>query len=419
MVDRIDVPLELEGFEVSRCEVVADVLEVVVRSARHPVCHHCGSLDVVGHGRNIRRIRDRSCVYPTVLVWSQRRFRCRDCKRTCRERHPEIAERRAITKRFRSRLFERACREPITHVAVSEAVSTYRVDEAFEHHAIAALEQRELEPPRVLAIDESAFKKRYRFHTVFSDPERGVVFDLVEGRHKGAVFSGLTRLSDEVRQGIETVVIDCHWPFRKAIEEALPDVRIVADKFHVVRSIDRAAHRVRARFGRRRWTQRVGRDGGTSRQHNPATDPAVFGARWVFMKRAGKLTDAETVWMHRIFDTSAPELAAAWWLKEEFAAIYDETTRSAAERRLDAWVEIVHRVGLGEFVNTWRTMQWWRDPILNYFDDRVTNAFAEGITNKIKVMKRSSYGFRDPIRYRHKVLLCCRSPKGRSGLNPP
>ena len=57
--------------------------------------------------------------------------------------------------------------------------------------------------------------------------------------------------------------------------------------------------------------------------------------------------------------------------------------------------------------NTWRTLQWWREQILNYFDDPMTNAFAEGITNKIKVMKRRSYGFRDPLRYRQKVLLSC------------
>lgn len=419
MSDRIDVPLELEGFEVTASAVVGDVLEVDISSIRTPACHHCGSLDVVGHGRNIRRIRDRSCAYPTVLMWSQRRFRCRDCERTCRERHPEIAARKAVTNRFRKRLFERACREPITQVAGAEAVSPYRVDEAFEHHAVAALEQRDAPRPRVLAIDESAFKKRFRFHTVFSDPERGVVLDLVEGRHKGAVFGGLVRLPDDVRHGIESVVIDCHWPFRQALEEALPGARIVADKFHVIRSVDRAAQRVRARFSRRTRRQRVGRDGGVSRQHNPAFDPTVFGARWVFMKRAGNLSAAETAWMHRVFDSSAPELAAAWWLKEEFAAIYDERDRDAAERRLDSWIEAVHRVGLEEFINTWRTLQWWRDPILNYFDDRVTNAFAEGITNKIKVMKRVSYGFRNPIRYRHKVLLSCRSSKGAQGLNPP
>jgi hypothetical protein len=71
-VDAIRVPLDLDGFEVIDSQFVDGTLEVEVRSARPPACHHCGSLDVAGHQRNIRRIRDRSCGYPTMLLWHQR-----------------------------------------------------------------------------------------------------------------------------------------------------------------------------------------------------------------------------------------------------------------------------------------------------------------------------------------------------------
>lgn len=415
MLDRIDVPLDLEGFEVTASEVADGTLEVDVRSTRRPACHHCGSLDVTGHGRNERRIRDRSCAFPTVLRWHQRRFMCADCGKTCRERHPEVAGRKSVTNRFRRRLFERACLEPFTDVASSEAVSSYRVEESFEHHAAAELVDRDVEPPRVVAIDESAFKRRFRFHTVFSDPERAAVFDLVEGRHKGAVVSGLLKLDDQVRAGIETVVMDCHWPFRRAIEELLPQARIVVDKFHIIRAVDAAAQRVRTRLGKRRYRQRIGHAGGIQRSHHPANNPTIYRARWVFLKRSDKLTDSEREWLETVFESSIPELRVAWLLKEQFATIYDAPDRNEAERRLELWIDHITAAGLPEFLNTWRTLQWWREQILNYFDDRVTNAFAEGITNKIKVMKRRSYGFRDPVRYRHKVLLSCRCRSARRG----
>ena len=83
-----------------------------------------------------------------------------------------------------------------------------------------------------------------------------------------------------------------------------------------------------------------------------------------------------------------------------------------AERSLNEWIDAITRAGIPEFLNTWRVLQWWSEEILNYFDDRVTNAFAEGVTNRIKVLKRRSYGFRDPVRYRHKVLLSCRHRRG-------
>ncbi len=414
MGDRIDVPLDLDGFDVTASDVVDGVLEVDVRSTRRPACLRCGSLSVSGHGRNQRVVRDRSCAYPCLLRWEQRRFRCRDCDATFRERHPEVAGRRRVTERFRRHLFERACAEPTTDVAASEHVSHYRVEEAFEHHAIAELERRAPHAPRVLAIDESAFRRKFKFHTVFSDPERGALINLVEGRNRGAVFGGLLAMSDQARAAIETVVIDCHWPYRQAIEEALPRARIVADKFHVIRAIDGAANRVRSRLGRRRYQQRVGHAGGIARQHHPANNPKIYRSRWLFMKRASKLSSTERELLWSVFEASVDELRRAWVLKELFASVYDAPNRVEAERMLNEWIDAIARAGIPEFLNSWRTLQWWYEEILNYFDDRVTNAFAEGITNKIKVLKRRSYGFRNAKRYRWKVLLGC----GRKQLGP-
>jgi transposase len=409
LFDRIDVPLDLKGFEVTATEVVGDMLEVQVRSTRRPACHHCGSLDVTSHGANDRRIHDRGCGFPTVLRWRQRRFLCTDCGKTCRERHPEVAGRRSVTHRFRRRLFERGCLEPFTDVASSEGVSCYRVEEAFEHHAATELIDRDIVPPRVLAIDESAFRKRWRYHTVFSDPERGNVIELVEGHNQGSVFGGLAAMSDQLRGHIETVVMDCHWPYRKAVEQVLPGVRIVADKFHVIRCIDSAAQRVRIHHGRR--TRPLGPDGVAPRRQR-AFLPGVHSGRGIFMRRSHKLSGAEHASLTALFE-AIPIIKVAWLLKEEFAAIYEACDRIEAEHRLDVWIDHINQAGLPEFTKVWELLQAWREPILAYFDDRVTNAYAEGITNKIKVMKRRSYGFRDPVRYRHKVLLSCRRRSSR------
>ena len=72
MGDRIEVPLDLADLEVVASDVIGGVLEVTVQSLFPRGCFRCGSTDVIGHGRCGRRIRDRSCSYPTVLVWQQR-----------------------------------------------------------------------------------------------------------------------------------------------------------------------------------------------------------------------------------------------------------------------------------------------------------------------------------------------------------
>lgn len=409
MVDGIDVPLDLADFDVTACEVVDGVLQVSVRSTRTPACHHCGSLAVVGHGRNERCIRDRACVRPTVLRWAQRRLRCKDCGQTSRERHPELAGRRSITRRFHRHLFEQAVGRPFVHVAAAESVSCYRVLEAFESHSTTELIACSSDPPRVIAVDESSFRKRLRFCTIVSDPERRVVLDVIQGRSQSAALEVFLRMDPQVRAGVETVVMDYFWNYRVAAERAFPGARIVADRFHIQRSIMRAARAVRAKESRQKVPVRAdGRE--AARENHKRYDPRVFQSRWIFAKRAHGLSDEERQRLQSIF-ADKPKIGVAWLMKEAFASIYDSSDRPEAERRLGVWVANLEAADLPDMTATWRQLSRWQEQILSYFDDRVTNAFSEGITNKIKVIKRVSYGFRSPERYRQKILLAC----GRRG----
>jgi transposase len=79
--DGIEVPLGLSDFDVTGSSVVGGGVEVEIVSKRTPECCHCGSGSVFGHGRNLRRIRDRSVGRPTTLLWRQRRLKCARCGR--------------------------------------------------------------------------------------------------------------------------------------------------------------------------------------------------------------------------------------------------------------------------------------------------------------------------------------------------
>jgi transposase len=400
MGDRIQVPLELSHFDVVETELADGQLEVSVASTFPRACFHCGSTDVIGHGRNRRRIRDRSHGYPTVLVWDQRRYRCRDCGRTSRERHPETLGSKRVTARFRSSLADAACSQPWSDVALRERVSWWRVADAFEARA-SVFDPFTGSAPRVVSLDEASFRSRFVFHTVLSAPEQHRILELVEGRSRQSACQALLRMPAPWRGSVETAVIDMCWPYRKAVEDVLPHARIVADKFHVMRTVDTAAQKVRIRHGRR--IRVVGSDGGLARQNNPRFNPKMWRSRWLFMRRVNGLNPSERAGLEQLFELH-PEVGLAYWLKEAFAHIYQATSREEGETRLDLWVHHVHQAGIPELISTWINMQWWREPILNYFEDPQTNAYAEGITNKIKVLKRRGYGHRDPHRYRAKVL---------------
>jgi transposase len=124
------------------------------------------------------------------------------------------------------------------------------------------------------------------------------------------------------------------------------------------------------------------------------------------MRRVHNLSPRDRTTLEAVF-AAEPAVAVAYWMKEAFAAIYDAPTRTEAERRLTVWEHNLPAANLSELTQLWRYLRTWREEILAYFDDRQTNAFAEGATNKIKAMKRRGYGYRNPRRYGHKLLLTC------------
>lgn len=103
-----------------------------------------------------------------------------------------------------------------------------------------------------------------------------------------------------------------------------------------------------------------------------------------------------------------PELATAYRLYQDLRRLYREATADTAPALLARFYQDVERSGLLEFRGLVDgAFRIWEPEILAYFDARITNAYAEGITNKIKVIKRSGYGFRNFARFRERVLVQC------------
>ena len=102
----------------------------------------------------------------------------------------------------------------------------------------------------------------------------------------------------------------------------------------------------------------------------------------------------------------APALKTAYELREELTGIFDtakgKATGSAA---IERWQQKVRRSGLKCFDAFLTTLSNWKAEITNYFLDRQTSGFVEGLNNKIKVIKRRCYGIFDVSNLFRRIFL--------------
>jgi transposase len=401
--------LGLEGFAVTSVEQRGSVLELEVElDTPAGCCPRCGRGSIEVKERPVVKVRDLPVLgRRTYLRWRKRRLRCRACARTFTEAHKELPTRQRVTGRFRRRLFERAA-EGAAHaeVARGEETSRYQVERAFALGAAGRLGARaEERPPRRLSLDE-AHHRRGRggeYATIVSDPDRRRVVEVLAGRSRRTLERYLRSLAAAERARIEVVSIDPYEAYRLALRSELPQARIVCDPFHLVRGANEALDLVRRERQRGARSRYKRTRQGTVRQ---GWRQDLYRARHRLLRARERLSEHERRSLCELF-AREPLLAEAWGLKEAFRAIYRAPDRAEAEARLERFLAAVERAALPSFDSFARAVRLWREELLAYFEEPVTNGYAEGVINKVKVIKRRAYGLPSFQGFRRRVLVAC------------
>jgi transposase len=162
--------------------------------------------------------------------------------------------------------------------------------------------------------------------------------------------------------------------------------------------------RERQREAKARRPKGVRRSG----QH-AAWRPELYRARHRLLKAHERLTEHERQRLCELFQRD-PLIAEAWGLKEAFRDVYRATDHHDAELRLEAFLAAVDRAALPAFDAFAKGIRSWREELLAYFDEPTTNGYAEGVINKVKVIKRRAYGIPTFTAFRHRVLIACGRP---------
>jgi len=386
--DCITVALGLPGLRVVRHrEEETCIVAEVAYQAQKAQCPGCGRWTPKVHSTRPQRKRDRRLWdKPVYLVLHKRRFRCWGCGKVFTEPDPVFGLRRRSTRRFREYPGGEALHQTVRHLARKEGVG-----EGLVRRSVTELARQLLGAPghpqgaRVIGLDEFSLRKGQVYDTAIMDIEGRKVLGVVTGHRQEGLAAFFTALP--VPEEVQVVVMDMYEPFRQAVELCLPQARVVADKFHVLLHIHRALDQVR-----------------TSLQPQRGQKGELFRARYLLLTAVERLTPERYA---RLMDLLGryPLLQRAWALKEAFRAWYRAPTRAEAESQLAAWEASVREQGPAPFRALLPMLRDWRQEILHYFDHPYTNGFVEGKNNRIKVIKRIGYGYRNGHNFRQRILL--------------
>src|SRR6266571_6426647 len=259
-----------------------------------------------------------------------------------------------------------------------------------------ALARRLSMAARYLGIDEHSYLKHFQFVTMVVDLERQTVLHVADDRTAETLAGYFESLSIEERLAIEAIVMDMWDPYRRTVRDYVPDgdLKIVFDRFHVMRHVIEAMDRVRRRENR------------VLRQQG---DHRLTGTKFLWLKTRVTANDF-TVAARRHFRRlrrSTLKSARAWAMKEAFRHLWDYRSIPAARAFFERWQAWAIRSRLRPMIHVAGIICRHLANVLNYSPYPLTNAVTEGLNAKIQWIKYSSRGFRNRERFKLAIYFHC------------
>jgi transposase len=427
--------LGIAGLRVLGVFEFADERHVFVETLRDfDGCRDCGQRAVSG-GRHVIQVRDLPVgAKATRLIWHKREWRCRDCRRSWREVHPDIVPRAVLTERARAEAARQVGElgRPVAAVAREFGVGWDTVMRAVKDAARRLFADQQLytvqtRPCVAIGVDEKVMNRasrgrRRRYVTVIVDLARGRPIDIIEGRSRKVLRDWLAAQTPAWRAGVKIAALDPAAPYRAALTDeqvGLPGAQLVLDHFHVQKLANAAIDDVR----RRVQQETLGHRG---RKHDP-----LFQIRKLLLLAADRLDDAGHARLHTALSAGDPyeEVACTHMAKELIRSVYTASDLFAARLALERFFDWAAAVDIAEVTRLATTIDRWRGEVLAYFRTaRASSGPVEAVNGEIEQVDRAARGFRNFHHYRTRMLLKTavdwhtpRTPKlrGRAGQSDP
>jgi transposase len=310
------------------------------------------------------------------------RLKCSACGRTGSQHVSWLERHSRVTRRLAAFVALWSERIPISHVCLLTGLhwSTVRhIHRQALERKLAALPEAH---PKRLVMDEFALFKGHRYATVVLDADSRQVLWVGEGRSREAIRPFFTWLGAERCRDIEVVAMDMNTAFDLEVQKHCPRARVVYDLFHVI-----------AKYGRE-VIDRVRVDEANRLRDQSRLRQVVKRSRWLLLRNRENVPAAQLPRLDELLAANV-SLMTTYVMKASLKELWQSEGGWAWRAAWRNWLSMARDSGiepLTRFAN--RLAPYWRG-ILARVRWPMHTGQLEGINNRIKVMKRMAYGYRD------------------------
>ncbi len=353
------------------------------RKASRFRCSGCGKHRPRYHDAEEREIRDLPILGVPVRLFLWRfRVACPVCGPRL-EALDWLEPRSRVTRRMAEDV-AKLCRVlPIKHVAQRCGLDWHTVkaiDKAWLERTLPPLDMSGVAK---LIMDEFAIHKGHSYATIITDADTRKVLWVGRGRGKEAVRPFFNYIGPESCRGIRAVAMDMHAPFEVEVRDQCPQAKIVYDLFHVV-----------MKYGRE-VIDRVRVDEANRVRKDKAARKVVKGAKWLLLANRENLTEpTQRIRLKELLEANQA-LMTVYMLKDDLKQLWGYTREGWARRAWEDWLGRAMESGIAPLKAFARNLSKRIDGILAQCQWKLNTSVLEGMNNKVKVLKRMAYGFRD------------------------
>jgi transposase len=373
-----------EGFRVTDLQAQETAVRVRLepQDLKELYCGRCGQPAAGLHERVERCIRDLPMVGRTV--WLQVQLR-RVCCGRCGTGMQQVAwlDRHArVTRRLAHAVAQWCAKLPVKHVAAMFDLHWSTVREIDRRRLQAMIEALPEPQPRRLVMDEFALYKGHRYASVVLDADTRRVLWIGEGRSRAAVRPFFESLGAAGCARIEAVAMDMNTAFDLEVRAHCPRARVIYDLFHVV-----------AKYGRE-VISRVRVDTANQLRQNKPARRVVKQSHWLLLRNRAKLGTSERVRLDEVLAANQ-SLLTVYVMSEQLRGLWRATCPWQWRQLWKDWLNQAKDSQIPALMQfAARLRPYWRG-IVSRVRWPMHTGQLEGINNKIKLIKRQAFGYRD------------------------